>query len=383
VRIEKLLYGGQGLAHVDGRALLVPFTAPGDLLRVRIEETGRRVLRGSIESVLEPAPSRRSPACAHFGACGGCHLQHLDREGELGAKAEFLRDCLGRIAGVRWDGPIDVESGADYAWRSRVALHVLREPDVPPRVGYFRSGSREIVPIEECPVLVPALREAVAGFRRSPASIPEGADRIDLVAGDDGRVGSSLSMPAAVRQRITGFELELEAGVFSQANPAMADRLVRRALGEERGERAVDLYAGSGLFSLPLAARFGSVEAVESDERAVRLGVRNGRANGIENVRWSRARVRDWLEAARRGLRPDLVLLDPPRAGAGPEVVDRILDLAPRRIVYVACDPATWARDLRRFVERGSTILEIAAVDLFPRSYHVEALARLAPAPGA
>jgi len=260
---------------------------------------------------------------------------------------------------------------------------VLREPDVPPRVGYFRSGSREIVPIEECPVLVPALREAVAGFRRSPASIPEGADRIDLVAGDDGRVGSSLSMPPAVRQRIAGFELELEAGVFSQANPAMADRLVRRALGEERGEQAVDLYAGSGLFSLPLAARFGSVEAVESDERAVRLGMRNARANGIANVRWSRARVRDWLEAAPRGLRPDLVLLDPPRAGAGPEVVDRILDLAPRRIVYVSCDPATWARDLRRFVERGSTILEIAAVDLFPRSYHVEALARLAPAPGA
>jgi 23S rRNA (uracil1939-C5)-methyltransferase len=311
------------------------------------------------------------PACRHFGECGGCHLQHLSRESELRAKADFLRDCLRRIGGIRWEQEIPVESGPEYGWRSRIVLHVSAER----RTGFFRAGGRTLVPIADCPVLVPQLRALVQEFASGAAAPPEGADEIPLVAGDAGEVGAS------VRQVISGFAFSQQAGSFSQANRTMVEKLVERAIEGRPGGVAVDLYAGSGLFSLPLARRFEVVHAVESDPAGVRAGRANARENRIENVRWHESDVGEWLASTGASLRPDRVLLDPPRTGAGPGVVERIVDLAPRYVTYVACDPATWARDLRRFADRGWALRSIEMLDLFPRSYHVEAIARLTPDP--
>ncbi len=397
VRIERIVYGGAGLAHVEGRALLVPFAAPGDRLSVRVDLAAKagKVLQGSIELVLEASPTRTEPACRHFRVCGGCHFQHLSRETELGVKREFLRDCLRRIGGIRWDAEIEIASGPEYGWRSRVGLHVLREAGAPPRVGFFRAGSRDLVPITDCPVLVPPLRDLVQRFASDPASIPSGVGEIDLVAGDGGELGASPALPLGgteggstearsapggrVRQNIAGFDFTFEAGTFSQGNRPLVESLVLRTVDGARGATAVDLYAGSGLFSLALARRFEIVHAVEADPTAVRVGLENARANGIENVRWHDVGVGEWLASGDRSLQPDLVLLDPPRTGAGPGVVEGILDLGPRAVTYVSCDPATWARDLRRFVERGYAIRSIEALDMYPRSYHVESIARLTP----
>lgn len=359
--------------------MLVRFSAPGDRLLVRIEDrapgSSRKVLRGSIESVIEPSQERTEPACRHFGACGGCQLQHLSREAELRAKTGFVRDCLRRIAGIRWDGEIAIESGPEYGWRSRVALHVSSER----RPGFFRAGGREIVPIEDCPVLVPPLRDLVRRFASGAAALPEGAEELALVAGDAGEIAAhpAVSSRECVHQTIAGFDFAFEAASFSQANRSMVEKLVERANEGAQGGIALDLYAGSGLFALPLARRCEVVHAVESDPAAVRSGRENARRNRIGNVRYHEADVGAWLASTGASLRPDRVLLDPPRTGAGPGVVEGIVDLAPREVAYVSCDPATWARDLRRFVDRGWTIRSIEALDLFPRSYHVEAIARL------
>jgi 23S rRNA (uracil1939-C5)-methyltransferase len=384
IRIERIVYGGSGLGHVEGRALLVPFSAPGDRLRVRIRDragtSGKKVLHASIETVIEPSPSRREPVCRHFGVCGGCQLQHLSRESELRAKAEFLRDCLRRIAGIRWEEEIVVASGPEYGWRSRVSLHVSGS-----RAGFFRAGSHEIVPIEDCPVLVTPLRDLVRALASGATAIPEEATELALVAGDAGEIAAepALSIAGAresARQRIAGLDFEFRPGSFSQANRTLVESLVDRAVGGRGGSTAVDLYAGAGLFALPLARRFQTVHAVEADAVAVRSGRENTRRNRIDNVRYHESDVAEWLASFGASLRPDLILLDPPRTGAGRGVVEGILDSAPREIVYVACDPATWARDLRRFVDGGCELRSVEALDLFPRSYHVEAIARLARA---
>jgi 23S rRNA (uracil1939-C5)-methyltransferase len=244
-----------------------------------------------------------------------------------------------------------------------------------------------LVPIEECPVLVPPLRDLVERFSTDPNSIPGRARELDLVAGDAGEVGAAPELPLGsepggrVRQTIAGFEFAFDAGTFSQGNRPLVESLVLRATDGASGATAIDLYAGSGLFSLALARRFQVVHAVEADTAAVRAGLENARENRVENVRWHAAGVGEWLgsNAGSQAGRPDLVLLDPPRTGVLPGVVDAIVDLAPRAVTYVSCDPATWARDLRRFVARGCAIRSIEALDMYPRSYHVESIARLIP----
>jgi 23S rRNA (uracil1939-C5)-methyltransferase len=364
------VFGGRGLAHVPrgiGQAsepVLVAFAAPGERVRIRIGPSERGVRRATIEEVLDPSPSRRGPACAHFGICGGCQLQHLRYEAQLAAKVGFVRDALRRIARIDWSGEIPVETGPEYGWRARAELHVEGG-----RIGYRRAGSRDHVPVGDCPILVDPLRDELRRLASGETAIPRGASRVRLVALEDGRIARAWDR---------GGERSPEAASFSQANPFLAEVLVRRAIGEARGRTAIDLYAGSGFFTLPLAQRFATVHAVESDAAAVRLGRERAHSRAVGNIAWCSATVAAWLDERRGPARPDFVLLDPPRGGAGPEVVPGIAALEAPRIAYVACDPATLARDLGTFAAAGYALASLAIVDLFPQSYHVETVAELA-----
>lgn len=310
-----------------------------------------------------------------FESCGGCQLQHLARPAQLLAKVESVRDCLRRIGGIDWSGAIPIEAGEEFGWRSRTELQVDRSTS---RIGYFRARSRDVVPIEDCPILVPALREEVRRRSSAREAASDGASRMQLAAGDDGQIARGGER---ARQRVLGIDYDFSADSFWQGNRGLLETLVRRACGEDRGRVAVDLYAGAGLFALQLAHRFEIVHAVESDSGSVASLVENARANGLAQVAAVARDVEDWLARGGAPSRPDLVFLDPPRAGAGPEVVAAIARLEPGRITYVSCDPATLARDLRNFVLRGFDIESIVALDLFPQSYHVEVVARLARTP--
>lgn len=362
IGIEKLVAGGDGLGRTDGLAVFVPFAAPGDRLRVRITERRGGFARARIVAVLRPGPGRIAPRCRHFGECGGCRLQHVDPAAQAAAKGEIVREALRRLGGIRWDAEIPVRTGPPYGWRSRGELR--RKAG---RLGQLREGSHDFVAVDECPLLVPRaeslLEELAAG--------PDGTVR--FAVGDDGEVASDPT--ARVTRRVHGFAFEFGAGDFFQGNRSLVGDLVREVEDGRKGGLAVDLYAGVGLFTLPLARSFREVVAVEGSAAAAQ-GEANARANGVGNVRFVHRSVNAWL-SSHEGPVPDLVVLDPPRTGAGPEVVARLASLAPVEMVYVSCDPATLARDLRGLVGAGYRVVSVVALDMFPQTAHVETVVGL------
>lgn len=388
VTIEKLVYGGDGLARIGAQTVFVPFAAPGDRLRVRITETGRNFARAVIEEILTPAPARRTPPCPHFGVCGGCQLQHLEYPAQLAAKAEFVRESLRRLGGIEWTGEIATLAAAEFGYRARAEIKVRRVDDEPPHIGYFRAGTHEVCEVNDCAILLPAANRELQRLRAEPELIPHGATRVYLTVGDDGVIvtpatgenGKAHEVDAlgTAQQRIGGFTYRFGVRSFFQSNRLLVEELVRTAVNERDGALAVDLYAGVGLFTLPLAQRFAQVIAVEGNRLAVAHGSENVRANNVTNVRYDSVSVEAWLKyKATEQPCPDLVLLDPPRAGAGAIVIERLAALAPPQLVYVSCDPATLARDLKLLVAYGYTLRALTVLDMFPQTFHVETVAEL------
>jgi len=388
VTIEKLVYGGDGLAHNGTQAIFVPFAAPGDQVRVRITEVERNYARAVVEEIIEPSPARRTPPCAHFGVCGGCQLQHLDYAAQLETKVAFIRESLRRVGRIDWSDDIPMQAAAEFGYRSRAEIKVSLDAEGRAQIGYFRAGTREVHEVSDCPILLPAARRELQRLHSEPHLIPRDATRVFLTAGDESVIvtpGSGENSRAAeldalgtAHQRIAGIDYSFGVRSFFQANRLLVEELVNVAIGDARGKLAVDLYAGAGLFALQLAGRFEQVYAVEGNRLAAGHGQANARANNTGNVRYEAISVEAWLKykAAAAG-RPDLLLLDPPRAGAGAQVIERIASLAPPQITYVSCDPATLARDLRLLLNHHYRLTSLTALDLFPQTFHVETVARL------
>jgi 23S rRNA (uracil1939-C5)-methyltransferase len=386
--IEKLVYGGDGLARIGGQAVFVPYSAVGDRLRVRITEVERNYARAAIEEIVFPSASRREPPCSQFGACGGCQLQHLEYPAQLQAKAAFIRESLRRIGNIEWDGEIDLRSAAEFGYRSRTEIKVSRDHEGRPRIGYFRAGTQDVCEVSDCLILLPAANRELQRLCTERSLVPNDATRVYLTAGDDevivtpatGENGRSDEIDALgmAYHEIAGMNYGFGVRSFFQGNRFLVEDLLRVAVGDASGDFAVDLYAGVGLFSLQLAKNFAQVCAVEGNRAAAGHGVENVRANGLSNVRYEPISVEAWLKyKSAEQPRPDLVLLDPPRAGAGLPVIERIVALEPRELTYVSCDPATLARDLRMLIDFDYRIDSITALDMFPQTFHVETVVKL------
>lgn len=378
VEIERILPGGYGLAHAEGKTVFVPLSAPGDRLRVRVERQQGNVLFASIEEIVVPSPIRIEPPCPYFGRCGGCDFQQLAYENQLAAKAEIIRDCLHRIARLE-DVPeiVVTPSPRDWRYRMRAMWQIDRNEQT---VGYYERGSRRVCDVVDCAVLMPELQETLERVRTTEWNeFPDGLKHLEVVAGEN---GVSLAPPFA---EFTNWELELtilgeryryNADTFFQINPALLAPLIEFALGDVTGRLAIDLYCGVGLFTLPLARRFEGVIAVEGNPTAARFASRNVEEfAGLENVRVVNMGVAEWFRP--RTLAADFILLDPPRAGAEKAVIKGILDFAAPRVTYVSCDPATLARDLKKLIAGGYAIESLRAFDLFPQTHHVETVVRL------
>ena len=404
LRIERLAFGGDAVGRHEGRVVFVPFAAPGDLVRVEVTAVERAFSRARLVEVIEPGPDRVAPRCRHFGDCGGCQFQHVAYPAQVAAKAEFVRDALVRIGRFDWPRPVTVHHAEPWGYRSRTQLKLkatsglradgthgrlrrneraaappARADGGPPVLGFHRAFTHAVVDLEQCPVLAPELERGLADVRAAVARLPkqdwpyqiEGACGVDGAAWAPDLPGIAKDL---VEHEVQGFRYLIEPESFFQGNRHLVDRLVAGALGDERGELAFDLYAGVGLFALPLARRFARVVAVEDERRAATLGRVNAKTNGCDNVRYLRRTTEQFLQANRE--RPDLVLMDPPRLGAKP-ALPLLLALRARRVVYVACDPQTQARDLRTLVDGGYELEDVEAYDMFPQTYHVEAVARL------
>ncbi len=377
ITIEALAAGGDGVGHApDGRVVFVAFSAPGDRARVRVEADHGRWLRGSVETLLEPSPLRTDPLCPVFGACGGCAWQHLSYPAQIEAKRAILRDALSRIGGLAIAEPIPfMASPLPYGYRIRARLRVAGG-----RVGWRRRRSHTVCATRRCPILVPSLDDALAELAEHP---PREEGEIELAVGEGGRVRVAALPTRGPGEKLAlqvgGERIEVSPGGFLQANAALVTPLataVHEAAG--RGALALELFAGAGTLTLGLARRFARVVAVEGDARAGRDLVGNLHAAGVSNVEVRVEPVETALEdAALAQLRPDVLVLDPPRSGLPPGVTDAIMPRSTPRLVYLSCDPATLARDLGRFADAGWRLASLRGFDLFPQTPHVEALAVL------
>ena len=374
VEIERILPGGVGLARVEGRSVLVAGTAAGDIVEISLAGKRAALLR-----VVSPSADRVTPVCQDVDTCGGCDLMHLAYPAQLDAKRGILEDCLRRIGKLdEWPEIAVIGSPAELGYRWRAAFHVADDGTL----GYVGRRSNDVVSIRRCHVLHPTLEAWRAGFDAS--ALPRG-ERLSAMTGGE-RISVSTGSPAEVLGVAVGQERYLaSADGFFQANGALVERLVGevvRMAAVRPGDGVLDLYAGSGLFSLPLARRAETVNAVESDRRSIELFRRTLVESKTPNVEIRQGRVERVLAAGVGGISPDVVVLDPPRAGAGAEVVGRITALGPRRVVMVSCDPATFSRDVRSFADRGYELRELAMLDMFPQTHHLEVVALLEPVEG-
>ncbi|HEV3470129.1 MAG TPA: class I SAM-dependent RNA methyltransferase [Pyrinomonadaceae bacterium] len=381
VTVERILPGGVGLAHAEGRTVLVGLSAPGDRLRVRVERARGKTLFASLVEVLSPSPARVEPPCPYFGRCGGCDFQQLAYEAQLAAKAEIIRDSLRRVGHVEPPADLSVTpSPAEWRYRSRARWQYDARRGA---LGYYERGTHRVCDVAECPVAAPAVQERLARLREAAREdrLPADAHEFEAVEGDAGvALRPALGEEDEREQsRVVGGErYRFDAGCFFQINHALLEPLVAAGIGDAAGETALDLYCGVGLFTLPLARRFARVTGVEGNPAAAAYARRNLSDAGLPNATVETAPVGDWLSARAAQLpRPDLLLLDPPRAGAEPETVRAILSIRPARVSYVSCDPATLARDLHALTAGGYQISSLRAFDMFPQTHHVETVVHL------
>jgi len=380
LEVEELAAGGDGVGHApDGRVVFVPFTAPGDRVRVRITDRRSNYARGVVEALLEPGPQRVDPVCAVFGSCGGCAWQHVDYAAQLEAKRKIAFAALQRIGGFELSDDMELPiapSASPYRYRTRSRVVVSAG-----KVGYRRRRSHAIAATRRCPILVEELEVQLSEL----ADHPPGAEgEWELVAGRgtdlDEPVTRAVLLPATGGTRlwlpVGDDRIGVSPGVFVQSNAGLLDALSRAvAKAAGRGRRAFDLFCGAGFFTLGLARSFAEVIAVESNPAAAGDLEVNLRRAGIHHVRVLASSVEAALddpEIAR--LHPDRVVVDPPRIGLGEAVAGRIADFEPERIIYLSCDPATLARDLSVFDHHGYRLIDAQCFDLFPQTPHVEML---------
>lgn len=391
--VERVAAGGDGVAHLDGRVVFVPRAFPGDRVRARLVGGKQSFARAAVLEVLQPSVERAAAPCKHSECCGGCAWMGWDVAAQRRAKLELLADQLRRLGRVAEWPEIGLVAGDDLGWRSRAEWLVgaWRTGAV---VGYRARGGNDLVEIDECPVLVPALRDhlrdvksGAVAFRREARSLqvcldePAGSPPAAACSAqtNDGEALEARDDDRRVRRRVAGLDLEFPLRGFQQGNAQLLPRLVELAIGDLPEGDVADLYCGSGLFSLPLAAQGRSVHGVEADAGAVRAARINALRLGLESTRFTHGDVRAWL--ARQARLPDAVVVDPPRAGLGAEVVAELVRLRPAHVRYVSCDPATLARDAGELLRAGWRCTRADLVDMFPHTPHMETVLRLERSP--
>ena len=437
LQIEKLVYGGDGLArlpadeHGRGKTVLLPFVISGETVEASLAQGRPGFVRATLQQVSQPSPDRVEPDCPYFGRCGGCQYQHINYPAQLRYKSEILRETLRRTAKLDLQSEIQVHSAEPWHYRNRTRMHVQHTPGF--QLGYHRYGSHQLLAVEQCPISSPLINQAIGAVWAlgGDGKLPQSVHGIQFFANQDdqqmlvelyvrpgGDAKECQPFAAELNQRlpaITGVvvfagspvednsrqfaplssvhpepgqaigdiflqyrvgdrEFRVSAGSFFQTNRFLIDELVRATIPQQTGRAALDLYAGGGLFSLALAVSFDQVLAVEASPHAFA----DLRHNAASNVKPIREATEIFLAERGPKLAPDLVLVDPPRAGLGEKTARALGRMSVPRVTYVSCDPATLARDLRVLLESGFKVAEAHLVDLFPQTAHMETVLHLA-----
>ena len=405
LRVSGLASGGEGVGRLDdGRVVFVEGGVPGDLVLLTDWTLKKKLARARIDRLIESSADRVEARCEHFGRCGGCQWQHIRYDAQLEAKRTTVRNALERIGGFKSDLDVAITASPEpYRYRARARLSEFGGV-----IGYRRQGSRDIEPVESCVVLTETAQDALSRLRDSigseteqPLSTEDSSSPRKKKAPTEWIVSSGTAGPAifqevvAKRERnadsesitleVLGEKLRASSNSFMQGNAllwdALADEVCRQCLFSEDDrapKRFVELYAGIGFLTIPIARRGLSGVAIESDQAALADLTFNLAQTGLaKQVEIVRGRVEKRRDLRRRFGPADVLIVDPPRVGLESSIRDAIASDGPSRVVYVSCDPATLARDLRVLVARGYALSSVQALDLFPQTPHVEVVARL------
>ena len=438
LNIEKLIYGGDGLARLPaddrgrGKAVFIPFVLAGEKIEAVLTEEKPGFARGHAAAILEPSPHRIPPGCPYFSRCGGCHYQHAGYEHQLEIKKEILRENLRRIAKLELQCEIQVHPSPPWNYRNRSRLQLQTLPEF--AAGYFKLSSHELLPVEECPISSPLINRGIAALWQAgrAGKAVEGVREVEFFASADSNGNEAklllelLCAPEARRAAVRAWAEELcaampeiagvvafrepqkgvqeplvavgashltyqtrnaayrvSAGSFFQTNRLLTDELIDIVTAGRSGDLALDLYAGVGLFSTALACNYRHIVSVESSQTAANdlqynLPI-NGKAVQSATEPYL-AECGDKGQAGKGALflhKPDLVVVDPPRSGLGDRVARLLASADAPRITYVSCDPATLARDLVPLLAAGYRVEEVHLVDLFPQTHHLEIVLQL------
>jgi 23S rRNA (uracil1939-C5)-methyltransferase len=420
LEITSLVHGGRGIGRHEGKAVFVPLVAPGDLIDCRVVKSKKRFAEAELIEILVPSPLRREPPCPFFGACGGCQWQHLPYPEQLRWKGQNFSDQLVRSKRVQADRikPI-VAAPEEWRYRNRVQLKTHFFDDGL-AIGFYRHGSHNVVDIDHCRLVAPPIQKVLSLLREDLQEVEnsESVEQIDLACGDDGTVrlllhihpegyeslrgwlqtfAASYQLNACIKSvgqgsvEIVHGEGELTVSIdqpalalrygpggFVQVNSSQNRAMVSNMLEllDLKGhEKILDLFCGMGNFSLPLARRAGHVVGIEDYAPSIDMARLNAEANQVKNVEFFAADASAIMDRF-KGENLDLVVLDPPRTG-NYDLVNQLLPLKPKRILYVSCDPATLARDLVPLVSGGYEVISSQAFDLFPQTWHIESMTLL------
>jgi len=418
VHIESTAFKGYGVARINGKVVFVPYTVAGDEAWIEIVEEKKKYSMGRLIQIIEPSHWRTNPPCPYFGTCGGCQWQHINDsvQGEL--KKKILEDLLERLGRVREVPPITIfPSPQSYGYRARTQLKVEGKA-----LGYYQEKSHRIVDIQECLIAHPLINQMLSLVRKKMPSSPQ-IDEVEInISPDEGRgilILHCLSLDRGLeiglreffqnhtifkgiaiarKESLTSlgdlylnFTIPWNQGVekrdlkyrvsprsFSQINLEQNQILIQTVLqfSEVNKEDSVlDLYTGVGNLTLPLALRAKEVLGIEENRMAIDDALFNAEKNGIGNCDFIQGKVEKFFLGWKRKA-PDLIVLDPPRTGAK-TILDQLVRLKPKKIIYISCEPTTFARDLHLFSERGYVLRKLGLIDMFPQTYHLEVIGLL------
>jgi len=437
LNIEKLIYGGDGLARLPadergrGKAVFVPLVLAGEKIEAVLTEEKPGFARAQATAIVESSLQRVEAPCPHFGRCGGCHYQHASYDHQLEIKKEILRENLRRIAKLDLQRDIQVHPSPPWNYRNRSRLQVHTRPEF--AAGYFKLSSHELLPVEECPISSPMVNRGIAALWEAgrAGKAVEGVREVEFFANDDDSrlLVEFLCAPEARRAAVRAWAEELcaampeiagvvafrepqkgareplvtvgaseltyrtstgayrvSAGAFFQTNRFLIDELVEIVTAGRSGELALDLYAGVGLFSTALACNHRHIVSVESSQTAASDLQYNLPGSGKAVHSATEQYLAELGDKGRVGQdevlpllrhQPDMVVVDPPRSGLGDRVARLLASAGAPRVTYVSCDPATLARDLVPLQAAGYGVEQVHLIDLFPQTYHLESVVQL------
>ncbi|HUI40647.1 MAG TPA: 23S rRNA (uracil(1939)-C(5))-methyltransferase RlmD [Terriglobia bacterium] len=433
---QKLVYGGGALGYHAGHTVLVAGVLPGERVEAEALRQAKGVVHARLRRVIEPSAERTAPPCPYFGRCGGCHYQHLEATRQSEVKREILRETLQRIGRIEWPGEIAVHAADPWHYRNQVRLQLGRRDDGQAALGFFEANSHRLAPIDACLICSPRLNAILGelGGAQWMARLQGCSELVLLADQEDEQVMLTLygagfadaeklagecmaSLPGVVgvrlepgaprptpplarparplarrgpgaeilsfgkprlRYRVGGYEYEITPGSFFQASRFLLPQFVNALTSYEGRARslALDLHAGVGLFTLPLAHRFHQVAAVEAHPQAAADLAHNVRCLGNPRARAVATTAAEFLRRYAQAA-PDLVVVDPPRAGVDASALQRLAEIAPACIHYASCHPPALARDLALLLGRGYRLESMEMFDLFPQTFHIEAVAKL------